>query len=301
MTQANKSPLPSLVPPSAFVSKIGIILEMIKFEHSLFALPFALTAMLVAAHGLPGLWTIVWIVAACVAARSMAMAFNRVVDRDYDARNPRTNSRALPTGLITTTFAKGFVLSNAMAFVICAAMLNPLCLYLSPIVIIVLMGYSYCKRFTNTVHFILGLALGLAPLGAWIAVRGSFEGLPIFLSIGVILWTAGFDIIYSCQDVACDRRENLFSIPARIGIPAGLRFATYLHLLTALCFGLFLAENRLGFWSWTAFAIICVLLFIEHQIVHPKDLSRISPAFFTFNAVVSALFLAGCAVDIFTQ
>jgi 4-hydroxybenzoate polyprenyltransferase len=283
--------------PRTVWGKMAVVFEMVKFRHSIFALPFALSAMLVAAGGWPRASVLFWIVVACVAARSMAMSFNRLVDREYDARNPRTRERALPANLVTPAFTRGFVAATALVFVLAAAMLNSLCFYLSFPAIALLLGYSYCKRFTEGAHLVLGAALGLAPLGAWIAVRGSFQGLPVFLALGVLFWTTGFDLIYSCLDVERDRREGLRSIPARVGVGRALRAARWYHVFTVLCLALFVAEMRLGPWSWAAMALVAVLLHAEHRLVRPGDLSRVGPAFFTTNAWVSVVFLLGCALD----
>jgi 4-hydroxybenzoate polyprenyltransferase len=279
-------------------SRLLVVLRMIQFHHSVFALPFALTAMLAAARGWPRLSTVVWIVVACVAARSMAMAYNRLTDRALDARNPRTAGRALPSGLVSAGFTWGFVGVSATAFVLASAMLNGLCLALSPVALLVLLGYSHTKRFTQGSHYVLGGALGLAPLGAWIAVRGSLEGLPLLLALGVLLWTAGFDMIYSCLDVAVDRREGLHSLPARVGVARALRVARAAHVLSVVCFALFLAETGLGVWAWVGLAASAALLVVEHRQVGPRDLSRVGPAFFTCNALVSVLFFVGCAIEI---
>jgi 4-hydroxybenzoate polyprenyltransferase len=277
-------------------SRLG---EMIKFPHSVFALPFALSAMLVAAGGLPRLSVLFWIVAACVSARTMAMTYNRLADREIDARNPRTRDRALVTGEVSIRFAWAIAVGSGLAFVFCAAMLNGLCLALSPVAIAVLLGYSHAKRWTEYSHFLLGAALGIAPLGAWIAVRGSLEGLPVFLSLGVILWTAGFDIVYACQDAEVDRHEGLFAIPARLGIKRALRIAAVLHAFSVVCFGLFVLEWRLVPVSPFVLVLIALLLRHEHRLVRPDDLSRVGPAFFNVNAIVSTVFFAGCAIDVF--
>jgi len=283
--------------PRSLWGKVRVILEMIKFRHSVFALPFALASMVVAAGGWPSLRTISWIIVACVAARSMAMTFNRLADRGYDARNPRTRDRALPAGLVTVSFASAFAVVAAALFVFASAMLNRLCFFLSPLAIVVLLGYSFCKRFTEGVHVALGVALGLAPLGAWIAVRGSLDALPVLLAMGVVFWTAGFDIIYSCLDVECDRRENLHSLAARFGIVRALRAARWFHVFAVVCLVLFVVQMRLGPWSALALAVVSVLLFLEHSLVRAGDLSRVGPAFFTFNAWVSVVFFLGCAMD----
>ncbi len=296
---------PSLCPPAdgevplGFLQRLGVLLEMIKFRHSVFALPFALIAMLVAADGLPHPLVFFWIVLACVSARSMAMAYNRLVDRDLDATNPRTSGRALPAGLLSVRFAWAFFLFNMALFLLCSAMLNPLCLKMAPLMLIVLLGYSHAKRMTKGVHFILGVALALAPIGAWVAVTGSLVGLPLFLALGVVFWTTGLDLIYSCVDVEHDRREDLYSIPARHSIRVALRLASVLHFFCILCFALWVWEMQLGQWSMLALGLSAILLFLESRVVRPDDLSRVGPAFFSYNAAVSILLLCGVVADIF--
>ncbi|MFP4579963.1 MAG: 4-hydroxybenzoate octaprenyltransferase [Candidatus Sumerlaeia bacterium] len=283
-----------IAPLSPSLEAVASVLEMIKFSHSLFALPFALAAMVVAAGGWPSWPVLIWIVVACVAARSMAMAYNRLVDRHIDKRNPRTKDRHLPAGKVSVSFAVGFTALSAIIFVIAAFALNPLCLVLSPVAIAILMGYSHTKRFTQGSHLFLGLALSVAPAGAWIAVRGSMAGLPIFLCGAVLFWTAGFDIIYACLDVEFDRREHLFSVPAHFGIARALQISAILHLLSMAGFVIFVYRNDLNWIAWAGLLIIAVLLFFEHRIVRPDDLSKVGPAFFTFNALVSAVFFFGC-------
>ncbi|MBN1867214.1 UbiA family prenyltransferase [Candidatus Sumerlaeota bacterium] len=284
--------------PHPFLRRLAIVLEMIQFHHSLFALPFALSAMLVAARGWPTLATLFWIVVACVAARSMAMTYNRIADRDIDARNPRTRRRALPAGLVSVRFAWVFTAISAAAFVLAAGMLNTLCLALSPVAVAVLLGYSHWKRIGRGSHVLLGTALAIAPLGAWIAVTGSLRGLPVFLALGVVFWTAGFDIVYACQDTAFDRRHRLHSVPARVGVAGALRRSEWLHAGAALSFAGFAWTSRFGVFGWSGVAIVAAVLVLEHRIVSPDDLSRVGPAFFTFNAVVSVAFLVGCVLDV---
>lgn len=294
---------PHTVPQSptvlrSLLHKISIVLEMIKFRHSLFALPFALVAMLVAADGIPETRVVFWIMLACVSARSMAMTYNRFADRHIDARNPRTRNRALPAGLLSPRFAIGFIVLALAVFLLSAAMLNRMCLYLSPIAIGVLLGYSHCKRHTRLTHYVLGLALAIAPLGAWIAVRGTLSDLPLFLAMGVLFWTAGFDIIYASLDIDFDRRDGIYSLPARVGLSRALKLAEIGHSLCVVCFALFLWQYGLGTWAWVALALSTLLLLLEHIIVRPNDLTYVSPAFFTANALISILFLAGCAIEV---
>ncbi|MBX7245536.1 MAG: putative 4-hydroxybenzoate polyprenyltransferase, partial [Candidatus Sumerlaeaceae bacterium] len=214
----------------AALKSTGIVLEMIKFQHTLFALPFALAGAILAAGGLPDARTFLWIIAACVFARTAAMSFNRWADAGLDARNPRTATRAIPAGQLSGGFVLCFALINAALFVWAAAMLNSLAFYLSPVALVVLLGYSYTKRFTWMAHFVLGLALGIAPIGAWIAVRGSLSIEPLLMGLAVLVWTAGFDLIYACQDIEVDSREGLYSIPSRFGAKLALRWSGCRHI-----------------------------------------------------------------------
>ena len=278
------------------------VLEMIKFEHSIFALPFALTAALLSLRG-AGLTAaaiaakVAWIVVAMVAARSAAMAFNRLVDAEIDARNPRTATRAIPAGQVSRGFTWGFVAIGSAVFVGASAMLNPLCLKLSPVALGVVLGYSYTKRFTALAHLVLGVALGIAPAAAWIAVRGSFDWRILPLSAAVALWVAGFDIIYSCQDTDFDRRAGLHSIPARLGIANALGMARLLHVAAV---GLLLWLWRLlevGWLGLAGVAAVTALLAWEHSLVSAEDLSRVNAAFFTINGYVSVLFFLFWGAD----
>lgn len=280
------------------VQRLGVLLEMIKFQHTIFALPFALTGMLLAAHGLPNVWTIVWILACCVFARTAAMCFNRWADAEIDARNPRTSSRAIPAGELS----KGIVLTLALVcsalFILSAAMLNRLAFVLSPVALLVLLGYSYCKRFTALSHFVLGLALGIAPAGAWIAVRADLAWTPVLLCAAVLVWTAGFDLIYSCQDVEVDRQNQLFSIPARCGVPFALWLSRLLH---AACIGALVLVGKLaelhGIY-WIGVGAVAFLLIAEQIVVNPKDTSRIELAFFTINSWVGVVIFLFTAMDV---
>lgn len=283
------------------LTKTRTTLEMIKWEHSIFALPFALTAALLAAGGLPSLRTLVWILVAMVAARSCAMAFNRWADADLDAANPRTRMRAIPAGVLTRQFVLGFVVLMAGLFVVAAANLNRLTLLLSPVALIVLLGYSYMKRLTRWSHLVLGLALGLAPAAAWIAVRGALDARILVLTAAVTLWVGGFDVLYACQDFEHDRSVGLYSLPQSIGIPAAFWAARLMHLaMLALLvwFGLLFAFGIAG---WLGIAAAGLLLAYEHSIVSPRDLRRLNAAFFTMNGVIAMVFLCFVATDLWLR
>ena len=282
-------------------SKTRTTLEMIKWEHSIFALPFALTAVLLAARGLPALRTVVWILIAMVAARSSAMAFNRWADAELDAANPRTRTRAIPAGLLSRQFVLAFTCIAALAFVLAAAQLNRLTLYLSPLVLVVLLGYSYLKRFTRWSHMGLGIALGLAPSAAWIAVRGSLDPRILVLTAAVTLWAGGFDVLYSCQDFEHDRAAGLHSLPQSAGIPAAFFAARAMHLamLALLAWlGVLFHFETLG---WLGIAAVALLLAYEHSLVSPRDLRRLNAAFFTMNGVIATVFLAFVAADLWLR
>jgi 4-hydroxybenzoate polyprenyltransferase len=280
------------------VRPVAVTLEMIKFQHTLFALPFALTGMALAARGWPGAWTLAWVIAAMVGARSAAMTFNRIADRDLDARNPRTAGRALPAGRLSLGFAWGFTLAAVAVFVTAAAMLNPLCLLLSPAALAVALGYSLTKRFTTASHFVLGLALAIAPVGGWLAVRGAFAAPPLLLAAAVLAWTAGFDLLYACQDIDFDRREGLFSLPARLGPRPALRLAAGLHALTVGLLGALAWAAGLGAIYLGGLVLIAALLAYEHALVSPGDLRRLDVAFFRVNAWVSVLVLVAVCADL---
>lgn len=281
------------------IQRILTLLEAIKFQHSVFALPFALIAMLLAADGLPPARAVLWIVLACVFARSAAMAFNRWADAALDARNPRTRERALPAGRISPGFMLGFALASAALFIAAAAALNRLCFWLSFPCLAVLLGYSYAKRFTAASHVWLGFALGLAPAGAWIAVRGEIALIPLLFTAAVTLWVAGFDILYALQDIEVDRREGLHSIPARLGVSRSLALSALAHAAT---WALLFAAGRmagLGPFYWVGLAAAAALLLWQHAIVRPSDLSRINAAFFNANGLLSLALLGAVAADVF--
>jgi len=281
--------------------KTRTTLEMIKWEHSIFALPFALTAVLLAADGLPGWRTVVWILVAMVTARSCAMAFNRWADADLDAANPRTKNRAIPAGHLSRQFVLGFCVLMAALFVLSASQLNRLTLYLSPLVLVVLLGYSYMKRITRWSHLVLGLALGLAPSAAWIAVRGSLDVRILVLTAAVTLWVGGFDVLYACQDFEHDRAAGLHSLPQAIGIPAAFWAARAMHLAMLgllIWFGWLFSFNPAG---WLGIAAAGLLLAYEHSLVSPRDLRRLNAAFFTMNGVIAMVFLGFVATDVWLQ
>jgi 4-hydroxybenzoate polyprenyltransferase len=281
--------------------KTRTTLEMIKWEHSIFALPFALTAALLAAGGLPPWRTIGWILVAMISARSAAMAFNRWADAELDAANPRTKMRAIPAGLLSKQFVLGFTVIATLAFVLAAAELNRLTLLLSPVVLLVLLGYSYMKRVTRWSHLVLGLALGLAPSAAWIAVRGSLDPRILVLTAAVTLWVGGFDVLYACQDFEHDRAVGLFSLPQAIGIPAAFWAARAMHLAMLgllVWFGLLFHFETVG---WLGIAAVAALLAYEHSIVSPGDLRRLNAAFFTMNGVIAMVFLCFVAADLWVR
>jgi len=279
-------------------SKLRITLEMIKVEHSVFALPFALTGAMLAAQGWPTWRQIFWIVVAMVGARSAAMAFNRIADRDIDARNPRTEKRALPAGHLTLGFAAAFTAVSAALLVLAAWELNPLAFKLSPVALALLLLYSYTKRFTLLSHVVLGMCLGLSPVAAWIALRGDVSWSVILLGVAVTLWVAGFDIIYACQDVDFDCTVNLHSIPKTFGIAAALYASAALHVLMLALLVLVAQMSGLGGIALGGLVAVAALLGYEHLLVKPSDLSRLNAAFFTINGYISVLFFLTWAAAI---
>ena len=271
---------------------IRTTLEMIKIEHTLFALPFAFLGAILAARGVPTVAQIIWITVAMVGARSTAMAFNRIADREYDARNPRTNIRAIPAGALSVAFVGMFTLVSAVVFFVAAAMLNRLTLILSPVALASVLLYSYTKRWTALSHLVLGWCLAIAPTGAWIAVRGTIDSpAPLLLSLVVMFWTAGFDVLYACQDYEFDRAAGLRSIPARFGIATSLWIARVLHLTAfGAVIALYLLAN-LGGLAIVGVIATGALLVYQHTLVRADDLSRLNAAFFTTNAFVSVILL----------
>jgi 4-hydroxybenzoate polyprenyltransferase len=278
--------------------KLKITLEMIKFEHTIFALPFAFIGALLAGRGLPTGWQILWIVLAMIGARSAAMTFNRIVDLRFDKANPRTQTRALAAGTLSMPFAIVFTVVMSGIFLFSAAQLNPICFYLSLPTLAILFFYSYTKRFTALSHLFLGLAIGLAPLAAWLAIRGTFAWPPVLLSGAVMFWVAGFDVIYALQDADFDRKKGLFSLPARVGVGPALILSTAFHALTIILLLATALGTELGGIAYAGIAIVAGILFWEHRIVKPGDLTRVNVAFFSLNGYVSILLLITFATDI---
>src|SRR5580658_2914420 len=274
---------------------------MIKWEHSVFALPFALCGAMLAAGGLPSLHQLLWIVVAMVAARSAAMAFNRWADASIDAANPRTSTRALPAGHLSPAFVATFVVVSSAIFIFAASQLNRLSLLLSPVALAVLLLYSYTKRVTRWSHLVLGFALGIAPAAAWIAVRGSLDPRILLLTAAVTFWVAGFDVLYACQDFDFDRQAGLHSIPRHLGIPRALWTARAFHFIMLLLLIALLPAFALGKFAAAGVVAVALLLAYEHSLVSPRDLSKLNAAFFTMNGVISTVFAAFVAADIFLK
>jgi len=276
-------------------NRIRIVLEMIKFEHSVFALPFALTGALLAArasrHGWPTLRQVVWIVVAMVAARSAAMTINRIVDLRYDRENPRTNKRALATGDLSVSFASVFTIVAVVLFLVAAWQLNRLALELAPAALAILFFYSFTKRFTNWSHLFLGFALGISPAAAWIAVTGGLDLRILILCAAVTLWVGGFDVLYACQDVDYDRSAGLFSVPKRFGIARALLIARAMHVGVVAMLASLAASFALPWPAWVGIAVVAALLAYEHSLVKADDLSKLDAAFFAVNGYISLLFL----------
>ena len=283
------------------LKRIHTTLEMIKWEHSVFALPFALTAMLLAARGLPGWRTVMWIVVAMVAARSAAMAFNRWADADLDAVNPRTSARAIPAGLLSRQFVLAFTGLAVAIFLLAAGQLNRLTLELTPVVLLILLGYSYLKRFTRWSHLGLGLALGLAPSAAWIAVRGSLDPRIVVLTAAVTLWAGGFDVLYACQDYQHDRTAGLHSLPQSMGLNWAFWAARLMHLAMLALLAWFARLFDFGLIGWLGVGSVALLLAYEHSLVSPRDLRRLNAAFFTMNGVIAMVFFAFVSADLWMK
>lgn len=274
----------------AVLRNVRTTLEMIKIEHTLFALPFAFLGAVLAANGLPTLKQLLWITVAMVGARSTAMAFNRIADREYDARNPRTSNRALPTGLLSVGFVWAFTAVSAAVFFVAAAMLNRLTLLLAPVALASVLLYSFSKRWTLLSHLLLGWCLSIAPTGAWIAVRGALDSpVPLLLSLVVMLWTAGFDVLYACQDYAFDVEVGLHSIPKQFGIARALFIARLLHIAAFAALLALYWMTQLGIFALLGVVATAVLLIYQHRLVRADDLTKLNAAFFTTNAFVSVI------------
>jgi 4-hydroxybenzoate polyprenyltransferase len=276
-------------------SRIRTVLEMIKFEHSVFALPFALTGALLAArsttHGWPTLRQLLWIIVAMVAARSAAMTMNRIADLRYDRENPRTKQRPLATGAVSLSFAWGFTLVAVAVFLFAAWQLNPLALKLAPLALAILFFYSYTKRFTSWGHLVLGFSLGISPAAAWIAITGALDLRMLILCAAVTLWVGGFDVLYACQDVDFDQRAGLFSIPKRFGIARALLISRAMHAGVVVLLAWLAASFALPWPAWAGILVVAALLAYEHSLVKADDLSKLDAAFFTVNGYISLLFL----------
>jgi 4-hydroxybenzoate polyprenyltransferase len=287
-------------PVSKLLQNIRITLDMIKIEHTLFALPFAFLGAVLAANGFPSAWQALWITVAMVGARSTAMAFNRLADKDYDANNPRTQNRALPAGLLSAGFVWGFTIFSAGVFFLAAAMLNRLTLMLAPLALASVLLYSFTKRWTLLSHLVLGWCLSIAPTAAWIAVRGTMDSaVPLLLSLMVLLWTAGFDVLYACQDYEFDRQAGLCSIPEHFGIARALWVARTLHLTAFVALLTLYWFTSLGSFALVGVIVTGCLLIYQHRLVHANDLSRLNAAFFTTNAFVSVILLVSFGTAVF--
>lgn len=277
---------------------LRVTLEMIKWEHSIFALPFALCGAMLAARGLPSAHVLLWIIVAMVAARSAAMAFNRLADASIDAENPRTRTRALPAGTLSPAFVSLFTLGAVGIFIFAASQLNRLTLYLSPVALAIVLLYSYTKRFTRWSHLFLGLALGIAPAAAWIAVQGSLDPRILLLTAAVTFWVGGFDVLYACQDYEFDREAGLHSVPRHFGISYALWVARIFHLIMLGLLVALILVFSLGKIATIGVFAVAILLAYEHSLVSPNDLSKLNAAFFTMNGVISVLFFCFIAGDL---
>jgi 4-hydroxybenzoate polyprenyltransferase len=282
----------------SFAKNLATVCRMIKIEHSVFALPFAYMGAFLAAGGWPGLYNMVVLTVAMVAVRSFAMAFNRYADLDIDRENPRTQKRELVTGELSTRFTLVFIGGTALVFVLACGLMNPLCLKLSPVALVMAASYSFCKRFTYWCHFVLGTVLGLAPVAGWICVEPVISLPSVLLFCGVTLWVAGFDLLYASQDADFDRKRGLHSIPARLGIPAALGISTLSHAAAAAFFLLAGWAAGLGGIYFTVAALMGVTLMAEHLLVKPDDMSRVNVAFFTMNGVISVVLFVATVVDL---
>jgi 4-hydroxybenzoate polyprenyltransferase len=284
---------------TAVLQKIIVFMEMIKFSHTIFALPFALSGALLAIRGLPNGRQLLFIVLAMVGARTAAMAMNRLIDAEIDAKNPRTAGRAIPAGLLSKGAVLFAILLSVALLLWSAAMLNPLCLKLSPVALFFLVLYSYCKRFTALAHVVLGICLAAAPIGAWVALTGTIQLPAIVLGLLVLFWVAGFDILYALQDLDYDRSVGLHSIPVALGVSGSLWLARLFHLLTLVLLLWLIVLLGLGPWFWLGSGLMAAMLLYEHWLLRGGDLSKLDAAFFTMNGYISLTFLAATAADVF--
>lgn len=283
------------------LKKIAILLEMIKFELTVFAMPFAFTGACLAAGGVPGATVILWVAVAMVGARTAAMGFNRIVDWRFDKANPRTANRAIPAGEVRMAEAWAMVVLSALLFFFACSRLNPLTLQISPFALALTLFYSYTKRFTSLCHLVLGLALAVSPLGGWVAVAGSLAGYPFVLSAGVLFWVAGFDTIYACLDADFDKESRLYSLPSRLGRTMAFRLAVLFHVLAFLLFTATGVQMGLNYWYYIGLALTAGALFYQHLIVTPRDLARIKASFFSMNGFISLTIFVATLLSLLTM
>jgi 4-hydroxybenzoate polyprenyltransferase len=280
------------------MNKLALLLEAIKFEHTIFALPFAFLGAFLAARGFPGWEISFWIIMAMTGARSAAMSFNRLADRLDDRLNPRTADRALPRQLLSPQLVALFTLASSTLFIFSAWMLNELAFHLSPIALIIILFYSYTKRFTSLSHLVLGLSLAIAPVGGWVAVQGEIQLASFYVAAAVLFWVGGFDIIYACQDYEFDRSLGRHSIPSKVGIKMALQISSWLHVLMMLVLIYAFLYFRLSLLSWIGLVLVGMGLIYEHSLVHPEDLSRLDAAFFTLNGLISSVLFVFVGLDL---
>jgi len=286
-------------PEQSKLLRLFTIFKLIKFSHTIFSFPFAVMSAFIAAGGMPEIRRLLLIIGALVMARSCAMSFNRLVDAKYDIHNPRTAYRIQLQNNIGKTNLWVFTISCTILFVVCAGMLNRLSLIISPLALLVIFGYSYTKRFTNFSHIVLGLSLSLSPIGAWIGITGSIAAAPFVLALAVLLWTAGFDIIYACQDLQSDIKAKLHSIPKMMGIKNSLKLSSVLHILVVITLVLFMHFTSLNYVYLGGVVFVGIMLIYEHSLIKPHDLSKINLAFFTVNGIISMILMVTTIVDIF--
>jgi len=279
------------------IEKIRTFFEFVKFEHTIFALPFAYIGAILAARGVPDGATWFWITLAMVGARTAGMGWNRIIDREIDAKNPRTQNRALQTGRITLPQAKVLVTLSLLVLIFAAWQLHPICLALFPVALFLLWIYSYVKRFHWATHLVLGLVLACAPIGGWVAVEGRLTFLSLLLGSFVLFWVAGFDVMYACQDVAFDQRSRVHSLPSRFGVSRSLQVSAFFHLMAMACLVFLGVAGSLGMVFWIGWVVVAFILLMEHRLISPQDLSRINQAFFTLNGWVSVVFFVAVFME----